>query len=81
VVFKCCDARCRDVTLEHKRLRQKQIAYRKKEAKLYGNMFERMRKMEEKEPKQPDVGLANLAQAEPVQENSEKVPAQVSVQG
>ena len=67
--------------LEQKRLREKEAAHRKKEAKLYSNMFERLRKMEEKELKQPDEGLANLAQLEPAQENSEKVPAQVSVKG
>ncbi|KAG0616294.1 hypothetical protein M758_5G104200 [Ceratodon purpureus] len=75
------DPENRDVASEHKKLRQKVTELHKKEAKLYGNMFERMRKMEEKELKQPDEGLANLANAEPVQENSEKIPAQVSVQG
>jgi len=72
--------------LEQKRLNQKIAAYRKKEAKLYGNMFERMRKMEEKESKESGLGLANLAQCDPVQGNPEQVsmPAnapQVSVQG
>lgn len=72
--------------LEQKRLNQKQAAHRRKEAKLYGNMFERLRKMEEKESKQSDLGLANLAQAEPVEGNPEQIPVQanapqVSVQG
>jgi len=69
-------------------LNQKIAAHRKKEAKLYGNMFERMRKMEEKESKQSEsgLGIANLAQAEPAQGNPEQLSMetnapQVSVQG
>jgi FK506-binding protein 4/5 len=79
------DPENRDTKLEQKRLNQKIAAHRKKEAKLYGNMFERMRKMEEKESKQSSLGIANLAQAEPVRGNPElsmeaNAP-QVSVQG
>lgn len=67
-------------------MNQKIAAHRKKEAKLYGNMFERMRKMEEKESKQSGLGKANLAQAEPAQGNPEQLSMeanapQVSVQG
>jgi len=80
------DPENRDTKLEQKRLNQKIAAHRKKEAKLYGNMFERMRKMEEKESKQSDLGIANLAQAESAQGNPEQLSVQanapqVSVEG
>jgi len=68
--------KCRDAKLEQKRLHIKQAAYRKKEAKVYGNMFERLIKMEETESKKAEIRLGKLPQ-DPVQEN----PAQVSVQG
>ena len=40
---------CRDVKAEQKKLRQKVAEVNKKEAKIYGNMFARLSKMEEKE--------------------------------
>lgn len=63
----------------------KQAAYRKKEAKKYGNMFERLIKMEKKESEQVEGGLANLAH-DPAQENPGQAKnllnsAKVSVQG
>ena len=39
----------KEVKLEYKRLKQKQIEQNKKEAKLYGNMFARLSKMEASE--------------------------------
>ncbi|KAG0574692.1 hypothetical protein KC19_VG283100 [Ceratodon purpureus] len=70
------DPNNRDAKLEQKKLNKKQVAHRKTEAKLYGNMFARLIKMEEKESKQADKGLANLPQV-PALIN----PAEVSVQG
>lgn len=64
--------------LEQKKLNKKQAAHRKTEAKLYGNMFERLIKMEEKESKQAEAGLANPAQDSQVLEHIN--PAEVSVQ-
>ena len=58
--------------MEQKRLRQKQLEHREKEAKLYGHMFERIRKMEEKELS--NEGLANLAREESYTQQN---PAQV----
>ena len=45
----------RDVKVEQKLLRQKVAEANKKEAKIYGNMFARLSKMEEKETKQPET--------------------------
>ena len=69
--------------LEQKKLKQKQAAHRKSQAKLYGNMFERMIKMEEKEFKQVEEGLAILPQDPQVtQVPAPQInPAEVSVQG
>ncbi|KAG0564730.1 hypothetical protein KC19_8G134800 [Ceratodon purpureus] len=41
----------KEVKLEYKRLKQKQVEQNKKEAKLYGNMFARLSKMEAAEKK------------------------------
>jgi len=54
----------------------KLVAYHKKEAKVYNNMFERLIKMEDKESKIIEIRLGKLPQ-DPMQENL----AQVSVQG
>lgn len=40
------DPNNKEVKLEYKRLKQKQVEQNKKEAKLYGNMFARLNKME-----------------------------------
>lgn len=40
------DPNNKEVKLEYKRLKQKQAEQNKKEAKLYGNMFARLSKME-----------------------------------
>lgn len=40
------DPNNKEVKLEYKRLKQKQIEQNKKEAKLYGNMFARLSKLE-----------------------------------
>ena len=62
--------------MEQKSVNIKQAAHRRKEAKTYGNMFERLIKMEEKESKKLEIRLGKLVQ-DPAQEN----PAQVSVLG
>ena len=46
---------CRDVKAEQKKLRQKVADANKKEAKIYGNMFARLSKMEEKETTTTDT--------------------------
>jgi FK506-binding protein 4/5 len=48
------DPNNKEVKLEYKRLKQKQIEQNKKEAKLYGNMFARLSKMEAAEKKVGD---------------------------
>ncbi|MCO5566991.1 hypothetical protein L7F22_020674 [Adiantum nelumboides] len=50
----------RDVKLEYRTLKQRQVEYNKKEAKMYGNMFARLSKLEavetkKLEPEQMDV--------------------------
>lgn len=40
---------CREIRSEYKVLRQKQIEQNKKEAKMYGNMFSRLSKLEASE--------------------------------
>eukprot|EP01018_Ginkgo_biloba_P039856 Gb_32210 [translate_table: standard] len=45
------DPQNREVRLEYKTLKQRQIEYNKKEAKLYGNMFVRLKKLEAFEEK------------------------------
>jgi FK506-binding protein 4/5 len=45
------DPQNREVRLEHKLLKQKQVEQNKKEAKLYGNMFSRLNKLEATEQK------------------------------
>jgi FK506-binding protein 4/5 len=45
------DPENKEVKLEYKRLKQKQVEQNKKEAKLYGNMFARLSKMEAAEKK------------------------------
>ena len=47
----------RDVKLEYKTLKQRQIEYNKKEKKLYGNMFARLSKLEALEPKEVNIYL------------------------
>lgn len=54
----------------------KQAAHRKKEAKVYGNMFERLTKMDEKESKKLEIRLGKL-----IQDPAQETPAHVSVQG
>jgi len=44
----------REVRLEYKILKQKQIEYNKKDAKLYGNMFARLNKLEAFEGKKDE---------------------------
>ncbi|XP_073396039.1 70 kDa peptidyl-prolyl isomerase isoform X2 [Physcomitrium patens] len=80
------DPENRDMKLEQRKLSQRQAAHRRKEAKQYGNMFDRLRKMEEKELKQSEVGLPDQMQENVLQENSaQENPVQpcseVSVQG
>jgi FK506-binding protein 4/5 len=45
------DPQNREVRLEYKVLKQKQVEQNKKEAKLYGNMFSRLNKLEATEQK------------------------------
>ncbi|XP_024521648.1 70 kDa peptidyl-prolyl isomerase [Selaginella moellendorffii] len=45
------DPQNRDLRMEYKSLKQKQVEYNKKEAKLYGNMFARLSKLEALEQK------------------------------
>ncbi|KAI5058641.1 hypothetical protein GOP47_0026811 [Adiantum capillus-veneris] len=59
----------RDVKLEYRTLKQRQIEYNKKEAKMYGNMFARLSKLEsietkKSEPEQMDVDKATNAPVE-----------------
>lgn len=59
----------RDVKLEYRTLKQRQIEYNKKEAKMYGNMFARLSKLESIEtkkagPEEMDVDKVTTAAVE-----------------
>eukprot|EP00250_Pteridium_aquilinum_P013605 c21449_g1_i1 orf=550-2310(-) len=60
----------RDVKLEYRTLKQRQIEYNKKEAKMYGNMFARLSKLESIETKK----------AESEQMDVEKTPVAAAVE-
>lgn len=67
--------------LEQKKLIKKKVAHRKTEAKLYGNMFERLSKMEEKESKQAEKGGLTILPQDSQAPQAQINPAEVSVQG
>eukprot|EP00268_Persea_americana_P026861 TRINITY_DN263_c0_g2_i1.p1 TRINITY_DN263_c0_g2~~TRINITY_DN263_c0_g2_i1.p1 ORF type:complete len:577 (+),score=198.04 TRINITY_DN263_c0_g2_i1:428-2158(+) len=60
------DPNNRDVKLEYKTLKEKVKEYNKKEAKLYGNMFARMSKLEQLEPNKSASQAAAKQETEPM---------------
>jgi FK506-binding protein 4/5 len=61
------DPQNREVKLEYKLLKQKQVEQNKKEAKLYGNMFARLSKLEATEKKPVTNGKAEkIVEVDPV---------------
>ncbi|RWR74635.1 peptidyl-prolyl isomerase-like protein [Cinnamomum micranthum f. kanehirae] len=60
------DPNNRDVKLEYKTLKEKVKEYNKKEAKLYGNMFARMSKLEQLEPNKAASQAAAKQETKPM---------------
>ncbi|KAJ7570465.1 hypothetical protein O6H91_01G120900 [Diphasiastrum complanatum] len=55
------DPQNREVRLEYKTLKRRQIEYNKKEAKLYGNMFSRLSKLEAVDAKEREILKARMS--------------------
>eukprot|EP01018_Ginkgo_biloba_P006255 Gb_32981 [translate_table: standard] len=75
------DPNNRDVKLEYKTLKEKQKEYNKKEAKLYGNMFARMSKLEEVEAKKSGRQPTGTVDEEAIKESSEAGNDNMAIDG
>lgn len=65
----------RDVAVQLKRAKTLQVAANKKQAKLFGNMFERMAKMEAKEKPTPEVAAPEAESLPPATETAQATEA------